>query len=496
MAIVKISSTNNITNLDKYVLDGEAHNQDITKLRNLYVGSHNLRTDYAGNYNSMYIASQNYAVRKMAGKSKKKTQGYHVIISFSDNDFPLPKNEKELNKQAKQAYQLVSDWMQKEFPKDAQYLIGIQRDGRGKKLHAHVALNSVLLSGKVVNTNQLSVSQKLTLGRSKNKHREVIKSDGLADRMQDYMADNFKKVTGRDYQRVTFVPNNLIKSNEYQLGAKSWKMELKQKLVEAVSHSSTLSDFITYAKSKLNINIKQRRSAIGVDENGKKQYRPAYTYYFTDSTGTDRRIRDFRYKKDGSVHGLGTDYTPDGLENIFNMQRQQQQQAQSQAQLQQLDDIDDLLDSAQDAQKGKVDNNGKKHVSNKQQSAKFKQGQELEYKPTAKIKSIKVKKQHKGYDTSRYEQQTAELEQRNQQETDRRNAEISRKLLNDEQQRKLDAEKRKKSKRLQRDNNRKAQRNNQWHELLARPEFADLDDSTGNIDKSNEHEQHDDGLER
>lgn len=485
MAIVKSIQTNNITNLDRYILDGDAHNKALTNARNLYVDAHNLRKDYGGHYDSMYIASQNYAVRKQANKVHKKTQGYHLIMSFSDHDFPLPKNDQELNRQAKQAFKLVNDWMKQEFPDDSQYLIGIQRDGKGEKLHAHVALNSVRLNGQVIDTNQLSINHKITLGRTVNKVREHIKSKGLAERTQDYMADNFKKVTGRSYQRVPFNQSDLIKSNEKQIslrGSKSWKDELKDELVELTSKSTSLDDFVANAKSVYGIDITKHRACVGVDENGKKKYREAFTYVFKDSTGQSHKTRDFRYTKKGAVRGLGTDYTPQSLQHIIELQNQQQKQVQSEK----LDEINNILDSTPNVINNntkEVDNNGEEQIQSKPR--------EPELKPNVKrVKQVKIDKSGaEEVDTSEYDKHTAKLQQRNQQEADRRNAEISRKLQDDER-------KRKKHKRLQRSNNQEAQRHHQGRELLTGPDFASFNRTADDLEQSSRSKQHDEGYQR
>lgn len=96
MAITKMIMSNSSHNLVHYILDGKAHNKKFTTERNLFVGGHNIFTDYAGKINSNYIDAQYYAVRKIAGKTDKKTQAFHNIYSFSEEDFPDTTDKKEL----------------------------------------------------------------------------------------------------------------------------------------------------------------------------------------------------------------------------------------------------------------------------------------------------------------------------------------------------------------------------------------------------------------
>lgn len=421
MAISKIISTKSAHNLTHYILDGHAHNNQYSNVRNLLVGGHNIFSDYQNKINSNYVDSQFYAVRKMAGKTSKKTQAFHNIYSFSESDFPPPKNKQELQKQAQQAYKLVNDFLRKQLPADAQYLIGIQRDGQGGMLHAHVAINSVLINQKVLDTNNLSLLQKVD-------QRSKTVSKGLLENWQDYLTDNFKKVTGRKYERVERDLSNLVNSNAQQVenrGGYVWKEDLKNRIVEAAQNSTNLDEFKQTLQDVYGVSVKEYQSSTGqVNSQGKKIKRLAYTYGFKDDNGKQHKSRDFHITKKGAVRGLGEFTRPQDLQEILdqNLQREQQQLQQ----LQQVQ-IDDLR---------KDDNNGKTRQP---------VNAEPEYKPRTTVKKIKRievdSTTRKDYQTTAYDQQTEQLNIRNSVEKQHRaDAEAERQRKNLERKRKRQQE--------------------------------------------------------
>lgn len=411
-------------NLVHYILDGEAHNKRFTNDRNLYVNGHNVFTDYQNKFNSNYLASQFYAVRKMAGKIKKRTQAFHNIYSFSDDDFPPTNDKKELLKQAKQAYKLVDGFLKKQLPEDSQYLIGIQRDGAGGKLHAHVALNSVLINGKTLDTNDLSLLQKVTVKQiSKQKVRTVSK--GVFEKIQDYLADNFQKVTGRSYQRIDRDKSNLVNSKAQQIakrGGYVWKEDLKDRIIDVAQNVDNLDDFKAKLHDVYGVDIKEYQASTGeVDSNGKKIKRLAYTYSFTDSNGKKHKSRDFRYTKKRGVGGLGTFARPQDLEQLVFLPKRQQEQQQENDELNEIVQNQLTLDTVQTVERSV--NNGTESIT-KQQSTDT---EEVDFEPTTYTGTVKAVNKVKvsevkstDYDTSDYDQQTDQLQQRNNEEIARR----------------------------------------------------------------------------
>ena len=309
--ISKIIRTSSSSNLIKYIANGEAHNSELTNERSLAVGAQNV-DKIAKKYDALYTSTQFTAVQRKAKNKHKKTKAYHMIFSFSTNDFPLPKNKKELKKQADQAGVLIAGFLSKDLPKDSQCFLGVQRDGKGEMLHVHVALNSVKLDGKVLNTNQIRLLDK---GKEK----------GLRSRLDDYLDENFERVTGRKYQRVVAQQDNLVNSSEVQIKMRetaengtgyAWKEHLKSLIYNAFDASDSLDTF-KQALLENGVSIKERRAGIGKDKNGKKLYRDAYTYSFVDENNKKHSIRDFAQTRSGGTRGLGKAFTPDQLEKEF-----------------------------------------------------------------------------------------------------------------------------------------------------------------------------------
>lgn len=323
MAIAKIISTKSAHNLMHYILDGHAHNNKYTNERNLLVGGHNIDRDYQNKINVNYTDAQFYAVRKIAGKTTKKTQAFHNIYSFSETDFPAPKNKQELQKQAQQAYKLVNGFLKKQLPDDAQYLISIQRDGAGGMLHAHVAINSVLINGKVLNTNDLSLLYKID-------QRSKTRSKGLLENWQDYLTDNFKDVTGRNYERAERDLSNIVNSKAQQIenrGGYVWKEDLKERITAAAQQSTSMDQFKQNLKDVYGVNVKEYMSSIGkLDSKGNKIKRLAYTYSFKDDKGKQHKSRDFHMTKKGAVRGLGTFSRPEDLQVFVELNAQKELQ--------------------------------------------------------------------------------------------------------------------------------------------------------------------------
>lgn len=468
MAIAKVIPSKSSHNLVHYILDGKAHNKTFTTERNLYVGGHNIFTDYQNKFNSNYIDSQFYAVRKLADKTDKKTQAFHNIYSFSEEDFPSTTDKKELKKQAKQAYKLVSSFLKEQLPNDSQYIIGIQKDGEGGKLHAHVAINSVLINGKVLDTNDLSLIQKITT-KQKNKVITKTKHKGLFERMQDFMYKHFPAVTGRNYTKIERQTENLVNSKAVPMDNRNayiWKEDLKQRIIDCAQHSANLDEFKQNLHDAYGVDVKEYQSSTGkLDANGKKIKRLAYTYSFKDDDGKQHKSRDFHITKQGATRGLGKFTRPSDLQDFMEKQQQleQQQEAQELAELQQKQ-------SSLDLKKVDVINDDNTQEPVRVNRTRTQEANEYSSTPeyNGSIKSVKQidVKQSKKLDSSDYEQHTRELEQQNlrevarrqqqadadaqrqqrEREQERRKREQKRKQLEEKRRKQqLDAERRKKS---------------------------------------------------
>ena len=334
--ISKVLKSGSSTNLIKYVLDGSAHDKTLTDKRNLVTLYKNIDSGYNGSRDSLFTASQFTAVQSLAKNKHKKTKAYHLIFSFSEQEFPLIKNKNEMQKQAKQAAKLVGKFLNDYLPKNTQFVLGVQRDGKGKMLHVHGVVNAVKMDGKVLDTRLLTWADRERKSKEKTNEKVVVK--GLKSHIDDYMLNNFQRVTGRIYAPIAPETDNLVNSKEVQIknrenGEKgqnktSWKEQLKSLIYDAFSASDSIENFKKALKND-GVKVKEKRVSIGKNADGKKQYRNGFTYYFTDADGKNRRIRDFAVYR-GMPRGLGKSFTPDSieqeLENVNNIKRKQLQE--------------------------------------------------------------------------------------------------------------------------------------------------------------------------
>ena len=344
MAIIKVNRIKNITALDRYLLSHEAHEKtDLVRVRNFTVFGHNVMKTYDHKFDAMYLASQQWAVRKVANKRKKKTQGFHMIVSFSDEDFPDVKTKDDLKKQVIQARSLLKCFLDEELPDESQWYAVLQKDGDGHKLHAHVAINSVQLDGRTLDTNILSLNKKLERVKQKKKEQEEAKEAektkdkkkkpkyvakaGLYERFQNYFAKHFEKETGRKYKKIMRNEETMHTGKEGAYlhrvhkrfeKATSWREDIASSIKLILPRAKSLDDFkqLMYRTGRIRVD---ERNASYIDADGKKQTRLAYTYCTLDKDDkVTHKVRDFRVLRNGSVRGLGKSTTPQAIQLVID----------------------------------------------------------------------------------------------------------------------------------------------------------------------------------
>ena len=352
MAIIKVNRIKNITALDRYLLSHEAHEKtDLVRVRNFTVFGHNVMKTYDHKFDAMYLASQQWAVRKVAKKQKKKTQGFHMIVSFSPEDFPDVKTKDDLKKQVVQARSLLKGFLDEELPNESQWYAVIQKDGDGHKLHAHVAINSVQLDGRTLDTNILSLNKKLEKVKQKKKEQEEAKEAektkdkkkkpkyvakaGLYERFQNYCADNFEKIVGHKYTKIMRNEKTMHTGKEGAYlhrkrktfeKATSWREDIASSIRLISQRAKSLDDFKALMYRAGRIRVDERRASY-IDADGKKQTRTAYTYCQLDKDDkVTHKVRDFRVLKNGSVRGLGKSTTPQAIEREIQLRMAKEQE--------------------------------------------------------------------------------------------------------------------------------------------------------------------------
>lgn len=323
MSIVKvISSTNAGANLN-YLINEKAHNTELTSHRSLLFNGQNVYGDYANKVNARYLADQYWAVRQRAKNPNKKVQVYHLIFSFSQQEFNPTKQN--LLQQARQALKLVNDFLHQLLPSTAQYLEAVQCDSEGKNLHVHVSCNSVLTNGKVLDTNLISVNS-----RTVTKNKKLVHYLGIRNNFDNYMTKNFKKLTGREFKPVKENQVNLVNSKAVKIderGGYIWKEDLKERILDAFNNTDNFEDFETVLEANNGVKVKHRQASIGKDEHGKKIYRDAITYTFIGDDFTSHSARDFGYTKGGGKRGLGLSFTPQSIQQEFKQRQRKNQQS-------------------------------------------------------------------------------------------------------------------------------------------------------------------------
>ena len=336
MSITKCLNRKNSRALIKYLLDAKPHDTGLVNHRNLLVTGQNLET-FPGRFNgefiqqsyqSPFIAEQFNAAQglsKAAKQGKKKNvQAFHLIVSFSDSEFPPDGDQK---KEAEQAAKLTKGFLKEQLPPDSQYLMAVQRDGKGHKLHVHVALNSVQINGKVIRRQYLH-QRDWDYVTKDGKH---IHEPGLASNLDKYLEDNFQRVTGREFHAVVPSTENRVHSAEEQIvarGGYDWHQDLKNRIYSAFSDPNVhnLNDFKA-ACAKRGVTVTEKRRGTGQkDASGHKIYKTGYTYELTGEDvyksgakkGQPRmhKMRDYRMGRDGQpLRGsLGTAFTPENIE--------------------------------------------------------------------------------------------------------------------------------------------------------------------------------------
>ena len=323
MSIVKvISSTNAGANLN-YLINEKAHNTELTSHRSLLFNGQNVYGDYANKVNARYLADQYWAVRQRAKNPNKKVQVYHLIFSFSQQEFNPTKQN--LLQQARQALKLVNDFLHQLLPSTAQYLEAVQCDSEGKNLHVHVSCNSVLTNGKVLDTNLISVNS-----RTVTKNKKLVHYLGIRNNFDNYMTKNFKKLTGCEFKPVKENQVNLVNSKAVKIderGGYIWKEDLKERILDAFNNTDNFEDFETVLEANNGVKVKHRQASIGKDEHGKKIYRDAITYTFIGDDFASHSARDFGYAKGGGKRGLGLSFTPQSIQQEFKQRQRKNQQS-------------------------------------------------------------------------------------------------------------------------------------------------------------------------
>lgn len=287
MSIVKVTPISNVDRL---------FNRLINSTCLLKFNGSNIETNYIGELDAKYLTFQYQIMREYAKNSKKKLQAHHLIFSFSQDEFDIKQGN--LDKQAMQALELVDTFLKSYLPSDAQYLELVRSEAE-TRLYVSVVINSVQLNGKVIDTNLYSVN---TLRKS----------------FDNYMTENFEKITGKKF--VPVVPNkdNLVNSKTVQIdkrGGYVWKEDLKSRILKTANLIDDFADFEKILSKDFGVEVKRRLTTV---DGNIDSLRCAFIYTFVDRQGDKHTVRDYIVSKNGTPRGLGRKFTPIELERIYS----------------------------------------------------------------------------------------------------------------------------------------------------------------------------------
>lgn len=292
MTVIKSTACKSSYGRLSYIFSGIAHNQQKTSERVLACSGTNIKllhdpNGYVTNRQSgAYLERQFHQALRHAKNPHRKYQAQSLVISFSQNEF----DGKNLHRDAAQALKLVQSFAN-EFFGDAQSVCAIQADGNGGKIHAHLLINTVKTNGKTIQTNRFSVFK-------------------LRKELDQFMATNFEKVTGRQWTKVT--PNK--RQDIQNLTTKSlWQEHIKQVIDNVKQDVSNVDEFLKELANQ----------GISITERSKGTH---WTYHQQVKTAKGIKsysIRDFYQrtsKKTGAVistRGLGQNYTKEAISSYF-----------------------------------------------------------------------------------------------------------------------------------------------------------------------------------
>ena len=280
LAILLSNACRNLYGRLDYVFNQPPHTTK-TKHRTVAVSGNNVNLienddGTPSNFQSgIFFEEQFLRTLKKAQNKKKKHKLQSIIISFSSREFSLEGNENNKVLQIQQALTLIDGFAQQYF-KDCQYVVGLQSDGLGGKLHAHLLVNTIKPNGRAVRTNFFNVFF-------------------LRKQLNLYLSTHFEQVTGRVWPDIPEIRQDI---NDIYTRTK-WKITLKEAINHARKSSVSLKQFrIELAKS--NVQFKVQGDHILYTINTGKEVRTCRDLY---------QVKDKQSGRVTTTKGLGESYT-------------------------------------------------------------------------------------------------------------------------------------------------------------------------------------------
>lgn len=307
MAVIVTNAIKSTYGRLTYIFAGTPHSTKRTNNRVLACSGtninllHNPDGTIDNNQNGFYLERQFKRSLKKAYNPQRTYQAQSIIISFNRDEF----DTNNLKLDSSQALRLVQGYVRRYFA-DAQSVSAIQCDADSDKpmLHCHLLINSVKRNGKTVATSRFTVSK-------------------LRKDFNQYMEQNFQRVTGRDWVNPFDEPSERKDVKDLPTRA-DWERELKELIDSIKKQVSNATQFLS------------RLSQHGVIVTDRK-HGQSWTYHTTIKGRKGPRkvsARDFYQrtdKKAGRVlrtRGLGKNYTKEALEKYWQKQAKIQAETQ------------------------------------------------------------------------------------------------------------------------------------------------------------------------
>lgn len=263
MAYVKLTKGTKSKRLMKYLIDEDVHeNKNNVTERVLAMSGQNL--DLSGDYRE--IDGQFQSLRELSGKTQKRHQIYHVIQSFSKDEFDV-QNAEDVEKVNALGLELAS----RVGGERSQLAVITHADNENGLLHNHIVVGGVLLNGNSLQTNNVTVSHLRRL------NDDVLKNAGYEQPLELNSANELR------------TPNKSIAEREMLKRGEVTDTEyLQRKISGSMMYSTDLESFAQSLKEE------------GIElVYGKRKKQPIYKYRFLGETKawTDRKLGEEFNKK-------------------------------------------------------------------------------------------------------------------------------------------------------------------------------------------------------
>ena len=314
--------------------NGKGHNGN--EVRNLYIGSVNMLPN-----NVVPFAKQMQIIWDMAD-SRHTTQIDRYTLSFGLSELDPDNPEDHIKAGA------IAEQFARKIAPDHQAIIGVQNDGKGGKLHAHVFINDGRIQdGKGM--DPLSYAhfhfQKI-VDEICEQYFDLEKAEAQPEKVNPSVRgariknEQIRAANAREIQRAAAegreVDPKKIKAERY-----IWQDDLRQRVKDAAAKATDEADFahqlrlsgveLVPPKDKDEEPLKDENGNIVYLHPATKKQPPHYTYELVDTTGFPDKIpKNLKAKS----HKLGTNYQPETIAMLFKAkpkesleQKEQQEEA-------------------------------------------------------------------------------------------------------------------------------------------------------------------------